>query len=642
MKPGRYLFAAAILVVVLGLFLAAGTIASRRAMMALIKDEARSVLSIVALAQENSIFAEQRLEDAVIDELFGVVNYLEQSGRGQRELDAIARSFNLTSVTIVRRSDGRVVMRTGTPFGDADSAIRASDNIDYEYFNFRDAVYLRFVCRLGEYLYQIELPARDIRQFRQDYGINKILNQISANPLIKYLVLQDRAGIIFATNNLKTLSRIEGDSLLESVFSKGGEGTRIVVFEGRSILEIAQPFIVAGAVVGIFRIGINLNSYFQHTRKTLIELSITFFTLLVLGFFLFYLSAKYRSYLDLEELFSRTLSGIDEGIIMVDRTGRITGVNNAFCALSGRDERALLNHDYIETFRDDILSIRRVMESRLRIEEEKELFNRRVQYISTPVFKKSGPASGVIAVIRDVTRIREFEKEQKESERLSFLGNLVANFAHEIRNPLNGLSIAAQRLAREFPSEQPDYRNLTGTLLKEIGALNRVLNDFLGLVRPHAREKEIFNLGQVLTDALNIVREQLREKDIALVEELKDHVEMAGYPDDLKRAFLNILVNSVDAVLAARGRRGEVGVRLRAGREIVVELWDNGIGIDAGEIDRVFTPYFTTKKGGTGLGLFIAHKIVRDHGGKVTINSEKGNGTKFEITFPSTGSTNLT
>jgi PAS domain S-box-containing protein len=637
MKQTRYVLTAIILTVILGLFLIFSTIASRRTMLDLIKDEARSMLSLVSLVQENSIFSEAKLEDQVIDKLINVVSYCEETGLGRTKLDDLRHAFGLNSITVFSEQQGKLLMRSGNPFNLSDTIYRGTGNIFYEYFMVRENKYTRFIYKTNRRVYQVELSAEDIRLFNQELGINRILNQISLNPLIRYLALQDPKGIIFATPNVKTLSKIEGDSLLMSVLEGEKEITRFALFEEHNILELAQPFMVDDKIVGIFRIGISLDSYDQHTRKTLLELAAVFVTLFMLGFFLLYLFVKYQNYRNLEELFSRTLGAIEEGVMLLDKKGTITGVNHRFCSISGLEERAVMHASYAAAFGpQDMFSVDFVFDNKTRIEEERELFDgKRIQYASYPLLNRAGIVTGIIIIIRDVTKIRAFEKEQKESERLNFLGNLVANFAHEIKNPLNGLSIASQRLVREFPQENPDYQLLTGTLLKEINALNRVLDDFLGLVRPHVKRDEVFDLGFVVKDAANVVREQARERGYKFTEQLASNLKMTGHPDDLKRAVLNIMVNSIDALSSVAGHQGEINIEFsRDNDKLVLVIQDNGPGIDKEEQDKIFTPYFTTKKGGTGLGLYIAQRIIRDHEGTIIVESEKGSGTKFTIAFP--------
>ncbi|UCC11302.1 MAG: PAS domain-containing protein, partial [candidate division WOR-3 bacterium] len=370
-------------------------------------------------------------------------------------------------------------------------------------------------------------------------------------------------------------------------------------------------------------------------RSTERQLVMLFIILFGAGFVLFFLFIKYQSYRDLQNVFDKTLGAVEDAVLMVNANGIINGVNAAFCAMASFDEQALLRQNYFTLFKDDHFEIRKVLDSRSKVVNEKHVFSKHVQYATYPLFDKKKRVAGAITVLRDVTTMRAFEKEREEAERLAFLGNLVANFAHEIKNPLNGLSIATQRLIKEFPTGDDEYRHLTRTIKKEIESLNKILNDFLVLARPKMRSKEQFNASECTFDALSVIREQARENNIKLKEHIKKNIKLNGNQGDFKRAILNLLVNACDAVLNAKDRTSEVTIQFDE-KPVRLIISDNGVGMDNEEKERIFTPYFTTKQKGTGLGLYIAQKILKDHGGAIDVQSEKNKGTVFTITFHQT------
>ncbi|GAH17565.1 unnamed protein product, partial [marine sediment metagenome] len=259
----------------------------------------------------------------------------------------------------------------------------------------------------------------------------------------------------------------------------------------------------------------------------------------------------------------------------------ITGINKMFYTMSSFEEKMLLNHDYFSLFKNDPFDINKVLKKGAKIVDEKFIFNKNIQYSTYPLLDEKNKISGAIAVLRNVTKIREFEKEREEAERLKFLGNLVANFAHEIKNPLNGLSIATQRLIKEFPSDNKEHLRLTTTIMKEIESLNKVLNDFLSLARPRIKEKNEFDLSYLVRDTLNLIKEQIKSKDIILKENIAGVIKFIGNPDDFKRALLNILLNAVEVLSNVSDRKRELRVELtRYEKEIVLEVADNGEGMD--------------------------------------------------------------
>jgi len=417
--------------------------------------------------------------------------------------------------------------------------------------------------------------------------------------------------------------------LLAQALEKGIEFSRVQNFSGEDVLEFIRPFIVEDEIYGVFRIGIGFEGYYRQVRETKKQLFLLFIILFASGFVLFFLFTKFQSYVNLKELFSETLGAIDEGIILTNASGVITGINKQFCSITNYDEKFLLNNNYNSIFKKDVLELNRVLKEKIRIEKEKAVFNRIILCTSYPLIDEKNKLIGAIAILRDVTRIREFEKEREETERLQLLGNLVANFAHEIRNPLNGISIASQRLVREFPQDDKEYRELTQTIIKEIELLNKTLNDFLSLARPRIKERIQFNLSALIQNTLNLIREQAQKRQVILKEKLSQDIEISGNPDDFRRAILNILLNALDAVEDKTGRIVVELVRQRG--DVVLKIADNGLGMDKEVIERIFTPYYPTKTGGTGLGLYIAQRILKEHQARLSVRSKKDKGTTFKI-----------
>jgi signal transduction histidine kinase len=461
------------------------------------------------------------------------------------------------------------------------------------------------------------------------------MDMIAVNPMVVYLVLQDKKGILFATPNVQTISRISDDPALTQVVQNRAETSRIEEFNEVDVLELVRPFVVEDELIGIFRIGISLDNYYHHIRRTEGQLIILFVILFGAGFILFLLFMNYQSYANIKELFDRTLGAIEDGVLLIDKKKTVTGANKMFCSISSFSEKMLIGSSYDEVLPGDPFDVDKVMKGSRKVSDEKLLFEKHIQYDTYPLSDNRQRIVGVITILHDVSKIREFEKEREEAERLVFLGNLVANFAHEIKNPLNGLSIATQRLAREFPSVDEEYTRITKGLKKEIDALNRIVNDFLTLARPKMREKTPFRVSSVLEKVRGSIEHEIREYDITLEYTVEHELEITGSADDFRRALLNVFLNAVEAVAAVDDRPRQIKVSMvESGKSIMLTIADNGIGMDSEERARIFSPYFTTKKSGTGLGLYIAQKIIKDHGGRIQIESQKGKGTAFTITFP--------
>jgi signal transduction histidine kinase len=634
MRRKRYLVLIMILIVVLGISLTWSIVNSRRTMMDLIIEEGRSFLLMVSSVQENSIFAEGTYEDAIIDQLIDICEYIDGSNITSNRLREIKETFNLESITVSDVHTGKTIVTSGTPLKTPVAAFEGEERIAFDYFMIGSRRFMEFKMKTQDRVYSIQITAEEILRFRQEFGINKVISHIVANPLVTYLVLQDEKGIIIATPNVSTISRIEDDEALINAIDQKSPGSRVIEFEEEHVLELIQPFIVDNQVIGVFRMGMDMSSYHRHVRSTERQLILLFVIILVVGFGIVFLFMKYESYIGLKDLFDKTLSAIEDAFLKVERNGLISGVNKMFCTLTSYDESVLLGSDYFRLFDDDPFDVRKVVENSTKIVNEKILFGRSIQYASYPLVDKSNRISGIIAVLRDVTVIREFEKDREESERLKFLGNLVANFAHEIKNPLNGLSIAAQRLIREYALKDDEYKKLINTIKKGIDSLNRILNDFLSIARPRIKEKIEFDGTQVLRDVINVVDEQLKQYRIALKKNITKDVKLIGNEEDFKRALLNIMLNAIDAVKDITERPPEISIALvYQDDSVIVKIHDNGRGMDANESERIFTPYYTTKTKGTGLGLYIAQKIIKEHDAQISVDSIKGEGTMFTIIF---------
>ncbi|MGQ9701072.1 MAG: ATP-binding protein [bacterium] len=604
-------------------------------MLSFFEEEARSFLKIIALAQENSIFAEAEFEGRIADNLLSIISYIDEAGYDHQTLERMRQNFHLSSIVIYDEIQRKVISESGIPYAIDTISIEDEKKINYYYFSVLNKKFIRFIYRVNQRILQIELSAENIKRFSQEYGIGKILNQMADNPLVQYILLQDLQGIIFATPNIRTMPKIENDPALLKALNNGEEITRIINFGNKKVLEIVQPFVVEQNNIGLFRIGMNLDNYHQHVKNTYFQLAVIFIVLLIGGIFIFSIFYKYQDYQMRLQFFTHILGAIDEGVLLVDNKDKITGNNKMFSSITETQGTLLFNQHYSDKFNDDPFSINLVRQTGVPFEEEKEMFQKIVKYATYPIFDINKKLVGTISILHNVTELRKQEKEQEEKERLSFLGNLVANFAHEIKNPLNGLAIAAQRLQREYPSQNEEYGKLISIIIKEIDSMNRILNDFLSLARPQIKEYQTFDLSQLVKEVGMLIKQQLDQKGIRYNEKIEEGIVCEASAEDIKRVLINLLLNATEAVSSLVDRKPEISISLmHKAKNIVIEINDNGTGIPEAALKKIFEPYYTTKKGGTGLGLYIAQKIVNEHNGKIRAQSIQGKGTTFTVILP--------
>lgn len=233
--------------------------------------------------------------------------------------------------------------------------------------------------------------------------------------------------------------------------------------------------------------------------------------------------------------------------------------------------------------------------------------------------------------------VKALEAEVLHRERLSALGNLAAAVAHEVRNPLNAISMGLQRLKVEFqPTDaQEHYSRLTELMLGEAQRINSIVEQFLSLARPIEINAEALPLPEILKELAALQDSEAKRSKVQIrVVAAPNLPALKADPDLLTQVLLNLMLNGLQAMpdggtltLEAKTSNGN----------FLIAVTDTGTGITAENQRRIFEPYFTTKAKGTGLGLAISRRIIEAHGGTITVSNQAGGGCRFEISLPLNG-----
>jgi len=247
--------------------------------------------------------------------------------------------------------------------------------------------------------------------------------------------------------------------------------------------------------------------------------------------------------------------------------------------------------------------------------------------------------SDYVILASDDTDYRNEQKELENTKKLAAIGTLSAGLAHEIRNPLAGMSGSAE-LLKEGGNDDETNKKLFNSLLKEIDRLNLLVTDFLSFSLPSVQLSDKINFKVFLANLIEEVKLNPKVKGVVIDNNFDDFFIKVD-ESKLKQVFLNIILNAVEAFdndhivkLEKRDIKPEIFISGKSsGHKYSVEVVDNGSGISEFDLEKIFEPFHTTKDKGTGLGLALSHRILKEHGALVQVESDLGTGTKFKIEF---------
>lgn len=368
---------------------------------------------------------------------------------------------------------------------------------------------------------------------------------------------------------------------------------------------------------------------------------------------------NWNLYMDLkrEEIFrENVIEGMINGVFAVDLDGWISLANSSAKNISQYQDSEVKNlkiKDVIYTDttnkQDDSLLDTAIEEGATYTYIEAFLKRKDDVFVPirmnlSPIYNEDGERQGIIIEFIDLSEIKKMEEEIRQLDRLAVLGRFTSAVAHEIRNPLTGIAAGIQYLDRSQELNADQKENIS-FILNEVSRLNRIVTDLFKVVKPRSLLYQRVSLEEIIEKSYRSVAEVFKEKNVEFVfNPTGDFPEIEADSDQLVQVFINLLKNAAEAV----EENGKVQVNVMecsdtftpkfssilTGSMVCIEVVDNGVGIPPEDRGKVFEPFYSKKKGGTGLGLFITHSIVQHHGGRILIESEPGKGTKFIIHLP--------
>ncbi len=334
------------------------------------------------------------------------------------------------------------------------------------------------------------------------------------------------------------------------------------------------------------------------------------------------------------------LESTTSGVLSVDVDMRIVACNKAASEIFGMDEADIIGSRLFELCKGDTdmcQQVQRVVDGeRERVDTEMTLTNAQGRIIPATVSVAphkdlGGGKIGAVVTVEDLTEIRELTEQLLRADRLAAMGELVAGVAHEVRNPL-GTIRASMQLIEDEKAQAASVAELAPIVMQEIDRLDRVIRTLLDFGRPSKPVFKKADLKGIIDDVILFVGNYARGARVTISAKTARDVPLVWADGErLKQVFINLIFNAVQSISDG----GRVEITAEPDDAFVrVQVRDNGLGIPADALPKIWDPFYTTREDGTGLGLAIVHRIIDEHSGYISVESEAGKGSVFTVRLP--------
>lgn len=471
-------------------------------------------------------------------------------------------------------------------------------------------------------------------------------------------ICNDKGVILISTEEERwqNIIKISNPSKINFINTKDKKGNRILQvikpfnLNNNSQLDIWEILPIRNSYLVV---GVNLEGYYNRlsqTRKRIILNYSIIMALVLFGIYvIFKLQGNYIVKKTLNEMkvyTSKLLETMDNAVISVDIKGNIKTFNVKSEEIFDKKREEVLNKDCQKVLNLNILGesifkkclLEKKNISQEMILEEKGIKKKTLDLNASFLTDESGEITGVVAVIRDITEIKDLNEEVARHKRLAALGKLSAGIAHEIRNPLSSIRGLAQFVYNSF-SQADERKEDLNTIIQEVDRLNKLVVQVLDFAKLKKPNLIPFSLNDLIGKMTELFQLEIKDKQIKFNLELSPDIsQIHADEDQVRQIFMNIIINAIQAIQV----KGEIKIKtektlLRGEPVIRLTIEDSGDGIPEKDLSQIFDPFFSTKEKGSGLGLSIVYKLIEAHQGEIKVESKEGEGTKFIIFLPQKG-----
>lgn len=490
----------------------------------------------------------------------------------------------------------------------------------------------------------VGLENKKLIELRRSFGIGAKIAEFSKNEEIAYIVLQDEHGIYAASSNMSELNSIETDEQLIKAIIKKEEVIRKTQFQNKTVIEVAKAFQLGEDNIMLTRVGLRLDKIEEIENdafeKNLLAGILTFSVFIIV---LIYILTRQKlinlglEHQKIQSYVQLLLENVADGVIVLDSEMNIIVFNDSAQNALEINKLSTIGRKYSEIFEYDIFNISEAISSQTPVSQSSIKYTSPKTNLHYLTFTANAAYNfdvldSVLIFIRDITEQVKIQKQIEIREKQAAISQLASGIAHEIRNPLNAIYIIIQRFQIEFEAtkDNDDFQRLLKTIRNEIVRINEIIEQFLDFSRPQQLVIERTDISELMDEIVSLIENMAIRKRIEIHKNYKQFLFAEIDAKKIKQVILNLTQNAFDAMPDG----GDIVLSLiQDEHQIKIRVTDSGKGIPEEIKSKIFSLYFTTKKNGNGLGLAIVHQIVTEHNGEISVQSNEGKGTTFEITL---------